>query len=48
MRIGGPARERGVSNAGIWHGVRNATGKIDMGGDLTMLPGPARDGAPLG
>jgi hypothetical protein len=26
---------------------RNATHKIDMGDDLTMLIGPARDGAPV-
>jgi hypothetical protein len=47
MRIGEPARKHGVSEAGIWHGVRNATRKIDMGEDLAMLIGPARDGAPL-
>jgi hypothetical protein len=47
MRVGGPARRHGVPDADIWHGVRNATHKIDMGEDLTMLIGPARDGAPL-
>jgi hypothetical protein len=47
MRIGGPARKHGVPDADIWHGVRNATHKIDMDEDLTMLIGPARDGAPL-
>jgi hypothetical protein len=47
MRIGGPARKHGVPDADIWHGVRNATHKIDMDDDLTMLIGPARDGAPL-
>ena len=41
------ARKRGVPDADIWHGVRNATHKIDMDDDLTMLIGPARDGAPL-
>jgi hypothetical protein len=40
----GPARKRGVPDADIWHGVRNATHKIDMDDDLTMLIGPARDG----
>ena len=31
----------------IWHAVRNATRKIDMEEDLTMLIGPARNGTPL-
>ena len=31
----------------IWHAVRNATRKIEMDEDLTMLIGPARDGTPL-
>ena len=47
MRICGPARKHGVPDADIWHGVRNATHKIDMDEDLTMLIGPAQDGAPL-
>jgi hypothetical protein len=47
MRIGEPARKHGVPDDDIWHGVRNATHKIDMGENLTMLIGPARDGAPL-
>ena len=47
MRISGPARKHGVPDADIWHGVRNATHKIDMDEDLMMLIGPARDGAPL-
>jgi hypothetical protein len=47
MWIGGPARKPGVPDADIWHGVRNAAHKIDMGEDLTMLIGPSRDGAPL-
>ena len=47
MRIGEPAQKHGIPDADIWHGVRNATHKIDMGEDLTMLIGPARDGAPL-
>jgi hypothetical protein len=47
MRIGGPARRHGVPDADICHGVRNATYKIDMDDDLTMLIGPARDGSPL-
>jgi hypothetical protein len=40
MRIGGPARKRGIPDADIWHGVRNATHKIDMDEDLTLLIGP--------
>jgi hypothetical protein len=47
MRIGEPARKHAVPDAGIWHVARNATHKIDMGEDLTMLTGPTRDGAPL-
>ena len=47
MQMGEPARKHGVPDADIWHGVRNATHKIDMDEDLTMLIGPARDGAPL-
>jgi hypothetical protein len=39
MRIGGPARKHGVADADIWHGVRNASHKIDMDDDLTMLIG---------
>ena len=30
MRIGEPARNIRVPDADIWHGVRNATHKIDM------------------
>ena len=47
VRIGEPAREHGVGDADIWHAVRTAIRKIDMDDDLTMLIGPARDGAPL-
>ena len=47
MRIGAPARKHGVPDADIWHGVRNAAHKIDMDENLTMLIGPARNGAPL-
>jgi hypothetical protein len=31
MRIGEPARKHGVPDDDIWHAVRNATHKIDMG-----------------
>ena len=47
VQIGAPARKHGIPDAGIWHGARNATHKIDMDDDLTMLIGPSRDGAPL-
>ena len=47
VRIGAPARKHGVGDADIWHAVRTAIRKIDMDDDLTMLIGPARDGAPL-
>lgn len=47
MRIGQPARKHGVSDADIWHAIRNAMRKVDMQDDLAMLIGPAHDGAPL-
>jgi hypothetical protein len=36
-----------VADDDIWHAVRNATRKIEMDEDLTMLIGPAQDGTPL-
>jgi hypothetical protein len=36
MRIGGPARKHGIPDADIWHGVRNATHKIDIGDDIEV------------
>jgi hypothetical protein len=47
MRIGSPARRHSMADGDIWHAVRNATRKIEMDEDLTMLIGPARDGTPL-
>jgi hypothetical protein len=47
VRIGAPARRHGIDEADIWHAVRNATRKIDMDDDLTMLIGPAQDGSLL-
>jgi hypothetical protein len=47
VRIGEPARRHGVDDDDIWHAARNATRKIEMDEDLTMLIGPARDGTPL-
>ena len=47
MRIGEPARKHGVPDADIWHAVRNAVRRIALEEDLTMLIGPASDGALL-
>ena len=47
MRIGQPARKRGVSEEDVRHAVRNAMRRIDLGEDLTMLIGPAADGSLL-
>jgi hypothetical protein len=45
MRIGEPARKHGVADADIWHAIRNAMRKVLMDDELTMLIGPATDGA---
>ena len=45
MRIGEPARKHGVADADIWHAVRTALRRVAMDEDLTMLIGPAGDGA---
>lgn len=47
MRIGGPARRHGIAEDDIRHAVRNAMRRHDMGESLTMLIGPAADGALL-
>lgn len=47
MRIGDPARRHGVADADVWHAIRNAMRQIEIDDDLTMLIGPATDGAPL-
>ena len=47
MRIGGPARKHGVTDADIWHAVSTAMRRVVMAEDLTMLIGPASDGALL-
>lgn len=47
MRIGAPARKHDVPDADIQHGVRAAIRRVVMDGDLTMLIGPASDGALL-
>jgi hypothetical protein len=47
VRIGGPARRHGVADADIWHAVRTAMRRVVMDEELTMLIGPASDGALL-
>lgn len=47
MRIGGPARKHGVAEGDIWHAVRNAMRHVIIDDDLTMIVGPAADGALL-
>ena len=47
MRIGAPARKHAVADADIWHAVRNALRLVVVDDDLTMLVGPASDGALL-
>ncbi|MGH3424978.1 MAG: hypothetical protein ACRDO8_09630 [Nocardioidaceae bacterium] len=47
MRIGEPARKHGVADVDIWHAVRTATRRVVMEEDLTMVIGPATDGALL-
>jgi len=47
MRIGGPARKHGVTDADIWHAVRNAVRRVSVDDDLVMLIGPASNGALL-
>lgn len=44
MRIGTPARRHGVDDLDIAHATRHSVRRIDMGENLTMLIGPARDG----
>lgn len=47
MRIGGPARKHGVSDSDITHAVRSAMRRVLLDEELTMLIGPAQDGALL-
>ncbi len=47
MRVGDPARKHGVAEADIWHAVRNTMRRVVLDDDLTMLIGPATDGALL-
>lgn len=47
MRIGGPARKHGGADADSWHAARTAVRRVVMNEDVTMLLGPAADGAML-
>lgn len=47
MRIGRPARKHGVSDPDITHAIRLAMRRVLLDEDLTMLIGPAQDGALL-
>jgi hypothetical protein len=47
MRIGGPARRPGVPDGDIEHAVRNMMRRHEMGEGLSLLIGPASDGALL-
>ncbi len=47
MRIGEPARKHGVADEDIWHTVRNTMRRVVLDDDLTMLIGPASNGALL-
>jgi hypothetical protein len=47
VRIGEPARKRAIPDLDMLHAVRNAVRRIAMDEDLTMLIGPAPDGALL-
>lgn len=47
MRIREPAGKHDVPDADIQHAVRSAVRRVDMDDDLTMLIGPASDGALL-
>jgi hypothetical protein len=47
VRIGGPSKKPGVGDDDIAHAVRNAPRWVEMDDDLTMLIGPASDGALL-
>ena len=47
MRIGEPARKHGIADPDIWHAVRNSMRRILLDDDLTMLIGPATNGALL-
>jgi len=47
VRIAEPARRHGVNDDDVLHAVRSAIRRVVMDDDLTMLIGPAVDGALL-
>ena len=47
MRIGEPARKHGIAAPDIDHALRNAIRRVVMDEELTMLIGPAANGALL-
>lgn len=47
MRVGAPARRHGVADDDMLHAARTAMRRVVMDDDLTMLIGPAMDGALL-
>jgi hypothetical protein len=47
VRIAEPARKHGVADDDIRHAFRNATRRVPGDGEVAMLIGPARNGAPL-
>jgi len=47
VRIAEPARRHGVNDDDVLHAVRSAIRRVVMDEDLTMLIGPAVDGALL-
>jgi hypothetical protein len=47
VRIGDPAWKHGIADTDIWHAIRNTMRRVVLDDDLTMLVGPASDGALL-
>jgi hypothetical protein len=47
MRIGAQARKHDIADDDMLHAVRTAMRRVVMDDELTMLVGPARDGALL-
>lgn len=47
VRIGAPARKHQVADVDVWHPTQDAVRAVRMDDDLTMLIGPASDGALL-
>ena len=47
MRIGKSARKHEIADKDIWHAIRNAIRLFANDDEVTILVGPARDGALL-